>query len=479
VVVNGTAIPGVKQAIGTTICGVPVGPDTYVVSETASLATQVEDAIQLALKMPVECAFAYVSTSAAARLTHVLRAVPTRLVEDMIRRCDEALRDAVLAILGSRSATLELRGTLLVGDSAKRGWRSICAQDGDMIGEGERAMGFAMDLPWRLGGLGVRSLRGRAAAARAGGRALAGLDPFAEMDEETAQWLRGTLGEASKVTQGGVQHLLDDIAFWMYLGVLALEEHLPCSVKSDGDGRTTRGATARLESSWRLQLASRGGSSWMSSVAKRGSRPMDSLAFTHALAGRAGLHFVSSGINCQCGELNCSRAHYLACRSSLRQARHDVLVEEMQRTIRGTGGAIAQKEVNCIGVQGPGRIDLVCSIDGKMLALDVSIVHADLCTRPLPWETRLVQVSAEIASDQIGGALGGFVREACHKTTDDEQAARSARPINDQVRGRKDSPSFDVDSGKATHTDPLGVRASMERMAAAKLRKYGEEVTVQ
>lgn len=477
VVINGGGIPGVKQAIGTMICGVPVGPEAYIITETTSLASQVTEAVGLGLQLPVECAFAYVSGSAGSRLTHILRAVPTRLLGEMIRRCDEALKDAVLTLLGSRSATLELRGTVVVGDSSRGGWRSICERDG-MVGEGERALAHAMDLPWRLGGLGVRSLRGRATAARAGGRALAGLDPFVEMDEETAQWLRSTLGDASKVSQGVVQRLLDDRTFWMYLGVLALEEHLPCALLCDRAGYTTRGATARLEASWRLQLASRGGSSWMTSVAKRGSRPLDSLAFTHALAGRAGLHCVSSGIQCQCGEQNCSRAHYLACRSSLRQARHDVLVEEMQRTIRGTGGAIAQTEVNCIGVQGPGRIDLVCSIDGKMLALDVSIVHADLCTKPLPWETRLVQVSAEIASDQIGGALGGFVREACHKTTDYEQAARSARPINDLVRGRRDSPSFDVDSGKATHTDPLGVRASMERMATAKVRKYGEEVTV-
>lgn len=233
-----------------------------------------------------------------------------------------------------------------------------------------------------------------------------------------------------------------------------------------------------MEASWRLQLSSRGASSWIKTVAKRGQQPLDRQGLVDALRGRAGLHFVSTGRTCECGEQNIARAHYLACRSSLRQARHDVLGEKLERAMKATGSTSTQVEVNCIGAHGHGRLDLWCVVDGKSMALDISIVHADLCTRAPGWETRLVQVSKDISVDCVGHALGGFVRDACPTPIADEQAARPAPPINALVRGGVDSPSFAVGSGTASHTDPLGVRTSMERMAASKLRKYGEEVTI-
>lgn len=123
-------------------------------------------------------------------------------------------------------------------------------------------------------------------------------------------------------------------------------------------------------------------------------------------------------------------------------------------------------------------MDLVFGIQGQTFAVDVSVVHADLSTRPATWETRLVQVSGDIARDGVGQALAGFVRAASGGAASNGLEDPSTRQLNDMERGAMGSPAFDTRSGKASHTDPLGIRARLDRMANVKLRRYGGEVTV-
>jgi hypothetical protein len=225
------------------------------------------------------------------------------------------------------------------------------------------------------------------------------------------------------VCQRSVQRLVDELEYWMGNALLAAEEHLPLAVSAETGEMVCRGDNARLELAWRLQQGGRGANQWLTAIPRHPEDDIPHELFASTLGARVGLQHARVVGHCACGRGEVSRAHLLACRTTLRNARHDVVVREILRWSKALGMS-SRKEVWLDG--GEGRVDLTVDLGGETVSLDVTIVHADLSTKVGGWERRLGTQLLEIPLAHVPAVVSAFIRGSVEVVQPQDPALRRA-----------------------------------------------------